>query len=288
MAVFLTGDTHGEIDFAKVKAFAQVAGTLTRDDYLVILGDFGLVWSDPPTDGERSHLDWLEAQNWTTLFVDGNHENFDMLDALPVRERYGGHVQDVRPHVTRLMRGETYRIGGHSFFVCGGAHSIDRQWRTPHATWWPQEVPGEEERARIAAAAAQVGEVDYVLTHCPPTGCYERYRQRFPRFWGPDDEYTAWLEEHVEGAFRYKRWFYGHLHMDHPLDEPYTCLYNQVFDLDNTGLVPFYTDMGSCPDGEPHAWEMRYTRIGEGNRRNRGRTWYECTRCGKQIPFAEE
>ena len=62
MAVFLTGDTHGEIDFAKVKAFAQVAGTLTRDDHLVILGDFGLVWSDPPTDGERSHLDWLEAQ----------------------------------------------------------------------------------------------------------------------------------------------------------------------------------------------------------------------------------
>ncbi len=236
MAVFLTGDTHGEIDMGKVDAFAKAAQGLTRDDALIILGDFGLVWSDPPSEKERHRLDWLESQPFTTYFVDGNHENFDLLECLPRTTRAGGPVHEVRPHVVHLMRGHTYGIGGHSFFVVGGAHSIDAQWRTPHRSWWPQEVPDDEERLRIAAAAQAVGEVDYVLTHCPPTGCYEWYRSRYQGFWGPSDEYTDWLEEHIEGAFRYRRWFYGHLHMDLPYDEGHTVLFNEVFDLDCTGL----------------------------------------------------
>lgn len=239
VAVFITGDTHGEMDIAKVDDFAHMAQGLSRDDYLIILGDFGFVWADPPSPKEKRRLDWFEAQPWTTLFVDGNHENFDLLDAMDVHEWHGGHVHAVRPHVLHLMRGETFQIGDHSFFVVGGAHSIDAQWRKPHVSWWEQEVPSEGERARIADAAAQVGEVDYVLTHCPPTGCYERYRKRFAGFWGPDDEYTAWLEEHVEGVVSYKRWFYGHLHFDLPYDEPHTLLFNEIFDLDETGVMSY-------------------------------------------------
>lgn len=237
MAVFLTGDTHGEMDIGKVDAFARIGGGLTREDVLIILGDFGLVWSDPPSKRETWRLDWLEAQPWTTCFVDGNHENFDLLDALPLSERFGGPVQEVRPHVVRLMRGQAYDIGGHRFFVVGGAHSIDREWRVPHRSWWPQEVPAEAERARIAEAARVVGPVDYVLTHCPPTGCYVRYRERFPRFWGPSDEYTDWLEEHIEGVVAYRRWFYGHLHMDLPHDARHVVLFNEIVDLDDTCIL---------------------------------------------------
>lgn len=215
------------MDFGKVRDFARASDGLTRDDCLIVLGDFGLVWSDPATEEEAGLLDWLDSQSWTTLFVDGNHENFDLIDALPVEELYGGHVQYVRPHVIRLMRGERYEIGGFSFFVCGGAHSIDKEWRTPHKSWWPQEVPSEEERARIAEAAMRAGSVDYVLTHCPPTGQYERYRARWSKFWGPSDEYTDWLEEHVEGVVSYKRWFFGHLHFD-DLGKTHACLFNEV------------------------------------------------------------
>lgn len=238
MAVFLTGDTHGELDFGKVVDFSRAAADkLTRDDYLIILGDFGFVWADPPTEREGARLDWLDGQPWTTLFIDGNHENFDLLDALPVHTWHGGRIHQVRSHVLHLMRGERFEIGGHSFFVVGGGHSVDKEWRTPHVTWWPQEAPGGEERTRIAARARELGQVDYVLTHVPPTGCYERYRRRFPKFWGPSDEYTDWLEEHIEGAFSYRRWFYGHLHFDLPDDEPHTLLFNHVFDLDGTGLL---------------------------------------------------
>ena len=234
MAVFLTGDTHGSSDFGKIREFDERMGArgLTRDNQLIILGDFGLVWCDPPSAEEEALLAWLDSRPWITLFIDGNHENFDMLDALPVRERFGGRAQHVRDHVIHLMRGERYEIGGASFFVCGGGHSIDRAWRTPHKSWWPQEVPDDAERARIAAAARRAGEVDYVLTHCPPTGKYERYRSRWSGFWGPSDEYTDWLEEHIEGVVAYKRWYFGHLHFDTPTDAPHICLYNEVVELD--------------------------------------------------------
>lgn len=282
MAVFLTGDTHGRTDFGKVEQFARDAGRhLTRDDYLIILGDFGFLWHGPSNEDEVEALDWLEGQTFTTLFLDGNHENFDLIEALPVTERLGGRVQDVRPHVTHLMRGERYEIGGHSFFVVGGGHSIDRKWRTPHVTWWEQEVPDDEERARIAAAARGVGHVDFVLTHVPPTGQYQRYRARWSGFWGPSDEYTDWLEENVEDVVSYDRWFFGHLHFDTPLDEPHTCLFNEVFDLDGTGLTRFGLDMGSCPDGSAHRYAPGYEPPAEGERH--GRSYYECVRCHKRL-----
>ena len=281
MAVFLTGDTHGNEDFDKLRRFADVARDLSRDDFLIILGDFGLVWRDPPSPIEAELLDWLDERPWTTLFVDGNHENFDLLDAIPVTESFGGRVQHVRKHVIRLMRGERYEIGGHSFFVCGGGHSIDRMWRKPHVSWWPQEVPDEEERVRIAQQAAACGPVDYVLTHCPPTGQYERYRARWAGFWGPSDEYTDWLERHIEGVVPYRRWFFGHLHFDQPLDEPHTCLFNEVFDLDATGFTTFGVDMGACHDGTRHVFEQRYEPPAEGE--EHGHNWYECVRCGRRV-----
>ena len=73
--------------------------------------------------------------------------------------------------------------------------------------------------------------VDYVLTHCPPTGQYDRYRARWSGFWGPSDEWTDWLEEHVEGAFSYKRWYYGHLHFDSDVDDPHIAVFDEIVKL---------------------------------------------------------
>jgi hypothetical protein len=56
--------------------------TLTGDDYVMICGDFGGVW-----DGGREEMywrRWLDNKKFTTLFVDGNHENFDLLDTFEV------------------------------------------------------------------------------------------------------------------------------------------------------------------------------------------------------------
>lgn len=49
--------------------------TMTKQDYVIICGDFGGVWDGSKR--EKYWLDWLEDKPFTTLFVSGNHENYN-------------------------------------------------------------------------------------------------------------------------------------------------------------------------------------------------------------------
>ncbi len=122
MSVYITGDCHGDFQRFTTRNFPQLKG-LGRDDYVILAGDFGGVWAGEQTDGYK--LDWLEAKPFTTLFVDGNHENFGLLNAYPEQEWNGGRVHVVRPHVLHLMRGQVFEIGGLTWFTMGGAASHD-------------------------------------------------------------------------------------------------------------------------------------------------------------------
>ena len=81
---------------------------MTKKNYVLVLGDFG-IWDNSKR--ERHDLDWMEDRPWTTLFIDWNHENYDILDNLPVSEWNGGKVHFVRPSVIHLMRGQVFNIG---------------------------------------------------------------------------------------------------------------------------------------------------------------------------------
>lgn len=48
----------------------------TRNDYMVICGDFGLLWDKEESKREKWWLDWLAEKSYTTLVVDGNHGRF--------------------------------------------------------------------------------------------------------------------------------------------------------------------------------------------------------------------
>ena len=252
MAIYITGDTHGELDIGKLKPKSFDHSGLTRDDYVIILGDFGLLWRNPPTRAERKRLDWLESCPWTTLFIDGNHENFDLLATYQPELWHGGQVRRIREHVMHLCRGEVFDIDGRTFFAMGGAYSVDKQWRVPFETWWPQEVPSEEVRALAAAKIAEVGEVDYVLTHCPPSPALYELAESTVLYEMIVDEYNLWLGKEVVGKLKFKRWFFGHMHVDSPRKTPYTPLYDCIFDLDGTGRTPFGPHT-NC-DSETFTW----------------------------------
>ena len=81
--VFVTGDTHGDWKSRLNKYVFPEGVELTKDDYVIICGDFG-IWDDSPR--ENGNLDWLENRKFTTLFVAGNHSNYDILDNLPPPE----------------------------------------------------------------------------------------------------------------------------------------------------------------------------------------------------------
>lgn len=67
----------------------------------------------------------LEEKPFTTVFVDGNHENHQRLDSYPAETWQGGNVHFIRPSVIHLMRGQVFHIADKSFFVFGGASSHD-------------------------------------------------------------------------------------------------------------------------------------------------------------------
>ena len=122
MAIFITGDTHGDFSRLLPAAFHEQRD-LTKEDYLIICGDFGGVWDGG--DAEQQWLDWLETRSFTTLFVSGNHENYDLLRNYPISQWHGGLVQAIRPSVLHLMRGQLYNICGKRIFTMGGASSHD-------------------------------------------------------------------------------------------------------------------------------------------------------------------
>lgn len=223
--IYVTGDTHADIDIGKLstKRFPQQKG-LSKEDYLIVCGDFGLVW-----DGSNSELwwrKWLSSKSFTTLWIDGNHENFDVLHEIPLQNKFGGSVREIAPDIYHLDRGQVLTIDGKKIFVMGGARSHDREHRTEHISWWEQEMPSTEEMNRaIDALDRYKWSVDYVLTHCAP-----RSVQSMIAMWYENDPLVSFLER-VRVDLQFKRWYFGHYHIDRQLNEQFVALYDRVVPL---------------------------------------------------------
>lgn len=227
--IFVTGDTHGTLDVGKLdtKRFSKQK-ELTKNDYVIICGDFGAIWNGNMSDNKA--LDIHSNKNYTTLFVDGNHENFDALNSYPATDWNGGKVHKIREDIIHLMRGQIYTINGIKLFVMGGATSLDKQFRIPYRTWWPQENPSKEE---IEEAYKNLDKhnwsVDYVLTHTTSNIvmkeclCFQKENE-------PINNFFDILQEKLD----YKWWFFGHFHEDIVYHKhKCTCLLDYVRTLDN-------------------------------------------------------
>ena len=79
--IYITGDTHGDFTRFTPGNFPEQE-TMNRNDYVIILGDFGGIWGDMRR--ERKKLSQLNSKPSTSLFLDVNHENYDKLTRFPV------------------------------------------------------------------------------------------------------------------------------------------------------------------------------------------------------------
>ncbi|MBD5585618.1 MAG: metallophosphoesterase [Clostridia bacterium] len=220
--IYVTGDMHADIDINKFSSGKFPQGkTLTKDDYVIVCGDFGLCWDG--SSRETWWRKWLSSKPWTTLFVDGNHENFDMLFQLPEREMFGNRVREVAPSIFYLPRGEVFTIEDKTFFTFGGARSHDREYRKENVSWWPQEMPTYQEMCHGIDSLDDVDwKVDYVLTHCAPTDVQSKIRS-----WYESDDLTQFFNR-VYPDLSFRKWFFGHYHVDQTLDDGFACLYHDI------------------------------------------------------------
>lgn len=247
--IYITGDTHGTFDrFSRKSKFRQLTRP-TGQDYVIVCGDLGLLWQ------KSAELDYnlklMARHPFTLLWVQGNHENYDMIAEYPVEMWHGGKARHiVRDKVILLERGQIFQIEGKTFFTFGGASSHDVQggildpespdyamerrrakrsrlpYRVRHISWWEQELPTE---AEIQEARDNLGKVqyrvDYVISHC----CSTRIQEEICRKYWLNNSYgtdilTSFFDE-LEERLEYKAWYFGHMHREIRVDEKHFLMY---------------------------------------------------------------
>ncbi len=249
---FITGDTHGWFSRFKEAWFPEQKH-MTKQDYVIICGDFGL-WDDST---DQNHwLDWLEQKPYTTLFVSGNHDNYDMLKTITVTKFCDGNAQFIRPSVIHLMRGQVFTIDGKRFFTMGGAscHDINDgilsmddpdfeekkktldekggMYRIEHLSWWKEELPCEEDYKTAWENLEKVGyEVDHIITHCPPDSILRLLWLMGAKGY-KSDTLTEFLEQ-VKEKVKYKSWYFGHYHRDEQIIDNHYVMYEEIVPLEN-------------------------------------------------------
>ncbi len=219
--IILTADIHGTVNFKSIKN-SSILKSLTINDYFIVCGDFGGVWDESKTDNEL--LTWFDSQVFYTLFIDGNHENFTLLNRYPVTKWKGGKIHQISKKVFHLMRGQIFEIDDKKFFTFGGAFSIKRITGNSPVNMWEEEIPSQNEyNEGLNNLKIKSYTVDYVLTHTAPKKWLNEINE-------VGNEYERELNEYldrVEEKTYYRHWYFGHFHKDIN-KEKYTVLYKKM------------------------------------------------------------
>ena len=247
--VYITGDCHAEFNKFSTNAFPEQK-EMTREDIVIICGDFGGVWNGG---GSESYwMNWLSEKQFTIVFVDGNHENFDRLysDEFEIVDYHGGKAHKIRENIYHLMRGYVFDFDGKKFFAFGGARSHDigdgildesdfnsreemmreaskmrreyKLFRINHISWWEQELPTKEEMLFGLENLDKNGnEVDYIVSHCCPAQIAAMYG------FHDTDILSQYFNTILEDV-KFKKWFFGHYHDDKQIMVKFIMLYDQI------------------------------------------------------------
>ena len=236
--LLIAGDWHGDCNAPSVasntsvhKARSKGASSIVAVDnavkygaqWIIQCGDFGL-W---PGWFCFVYLDRLNAAlieaNVHLIWLDGNHEDFDQLERLVKHNPRNDRGQTfIRSNILYSPRGCVFTLDHKRFMTVGGAFSIDKEWRTPHDSWWPQEQITMEQLQIIlnqveSGRAKHRPEVDYLFTHdCHPN---TPFKHRIK------DDVESNLHRRkiatIANAVRPKMWWHGHMHERYDWTLPY-------------------------------------------------------------------
>ena len=216
--LYVTGDIHADIRRLKGRAAKQ----LKKGDILLVCGDFGFLWDGSPK--ELRLLDWLGKRPYQILFVEGTHDNIDLLSGYPEETLYGGQVRRVSGNCCQLLRGECYEIEGKRVFALGGGGSTDMDIRVEGETWWSRELPSAEELAHARETLASLNQqVDYIITHsvAPTVNKFlDREQMQINLL-------LAFLNE-ISETVQFKRWYFGSCHLDKAIPPKYCAVYQEI------------------------------------------------------------
>lgn len=209
--ILVLGDTHGNSSWVnRVLKRAEYLGC----DTVIQVGDFGL-WEHMDRGEFLSVVSkWSKKRGIEFYWIDGNHENFDMLF-----DKYKSDEQfwRIRDNLYYIPRGTVWEWEGFTFAGMGGAVSIDRDQRIEGHSWWRQEQIRNEDigvlEDNLVEFRTEGNEpVDFMFTHdapfLPDTGI---------RNYKVDDISARHRRvlDYVVHAARPRHLFHGHYHYFH-------------------------------------------------------------------------
>jgi hypothetical protein len=142
-------------------------------------------------------------------------------------------MYEVESKIHFIRRGEVLELGGKKFFCWGGGHSIDKDRRKPHISWWPQEDCTDFDLSRaINHLNRHHNHVDVVLSHVAP----DDVLYLLDKFHSMDEvDISSMYLKRICSEFlenKFKQAFFGHYHMNQVLHNKYYFLYEQVLELE--------------------------------------------------------
>lgn len=223
--IYITGDMHGDISCFKNPKLKK----LGEKDILIVCGDFGFLWN-PKDAKEQKNLETLKKKKYTICFVDGAHENFDILNSYTPYRWKGGNAHKIADNIFHLMRGEIFTLDSKTFFVMGGGESDDRAMREEGISWWKEEMPDEDE-IKNACDNLKAAEyrVNYILSYEAPAIAKDFLRLHTNRDvnMSPLNTYLQELTRDVE----YYHWYFGSLHTDMQITKKMTAVFNDIHEI---------------------------------------------------------
>ena len=228
--VYITGDMHGDISRFDSPAIKR----LKKGDILIVCGDFGFVWDNSKI--EQKTLKKLGNKKFSVCFIDGTHENFELLSKYPVVEYCGGKAHKIRDNIFHLLRGQVFEIEGEKIFAMGGGESPDIDLRFENNTWSKDEIPNADElREGVQNLEREKFEVDFIVTHEPP--------QKIKAFLNLKDKenvrftgLNSYFEE-INSSCKFTRWYFGSIHEDKVISPCHTAVYRNLIKMQSGETV---------------------------------------------------
>lgn len=220
--ICVMGDTHGDYGRFSHKTLKL----LRKEDFLIICGDFGFVWDG--SDREKAILKKIGGKRFTTLFLAGSHDNYDLLEMYTEEELLGGKGRHICGNLYMLSSGEIFDIDGKKAFVFGGGQASDIDARIENDTWWEQELPDEERLEEGRSRLAEAGDrVDYIFTHEPPGSIAEFLDNGCSRSI-PMSRLNIFFDK-LKGEAAFKMWFFGKLHKNKLVPPKYAAVFDEPY-----------------------------------------------------------
>lgn len=218
--IYVTGDVHGDIKDLESRDIKRIK----KGDTLIITGDFGFIWNNSKE--ELKNLKKLSKKKYNIVFVEGVHENFELLRNYEECDFCGAKAKKITDNIYCLNRGEIYTIEDKTIFCLGGGAHEDVYEKYDNDPIKNPSLPTDNElEYAVKNMQAHNKKVDYVITHEAPASVKRMIRRD-----STINDMNIFLDTLLHNI-QCDKWYFGSMHTDRVVFSHMECVYQRVHKL---------------------------------------------------------